>query len=129
MHTLTWMRELFVLKSTEKFSSPAVEMLTTFAKATGTDTPVPPCPCGHCGVTLEMVSGKKGEVPEEGVFTVCVKCGGLNQFGPGMVLQAFPDERLDELLAEFRAHLEEARDLMRWARLNYKQPRKATVFS
>jgi hypothetical protein len=104
-------------KRETKHTSKALEMLTTFAKSTGTDSPVPPTPCGWCGMVLEMASGEQGQVPVERSFSLCVKCGGVNQFGAGLVLERFPDERFDELPEAFAEQLRESRDLIRSARM------------
>lgn len=107
-------------------TSKALDRLTHFAKATGTTTAVPPSPCGHCSALLEYACGEPGNEPVPGCFSICVKCGGINQFGEQLQHLKVTEQDLESqgIPEEFRAELREQQTLMRQARLQYRQSRK-----
>lgn len=101
--------------------SEGLRTLRAFACRTGTDTDVPPSPCGHCGHVNEFASGQLGQVPRPGDFSVCASCGGVNSFRADLSTKAVRDE---DIPAQVRAQLSEMRDQIRQARLQLVMKRR-----
>ena len=51
------------------------------------------CPC--CGKTIDRAAGLNcPDAPREGDVAVCIGCGAVNEFGPGLVLRLIPQKVL-----------------------------------
>lgn len=85
----------------------------------------PPSPCVGCGQPLDASSGLPGESPNEGDLSTCVHCGAFHVFCADMSLRGLTEAELSELPADVRAELEEARDLLRAAKMPVKKGARA----
>ncbi len=100
--------------------SKAFTELESFAYAKGETTQIVASPCGHCGCLLENASSAAGDSPDPGCFSVCVRCGGINQFDENLRLARVDEAALEALPPEARSHLLEMGDLLRAARMGAK---------
>ena len=57
-------------------------------------TLVPLCTCA-CGATLDAASGRPGAEPSPGDLSICIECGNVSAFGPGLRLLPVDLEHLD----------------------------------
>jgi hypothetical protein len=100
-------------------SSQAFRTLEAFARQTGTETQMPPSPCGHCGRSNELATGEEGHAPQPGAFAVCAGCAGINRYGDALQLVAVAEAEIEAMPPEHRTVLREHQDLLRTARMQY----------
>jgi hypothetical protein len=86
-----------------------------------TDTRIAESPCPHCGKGLDGATGEGDAVPKVGALGVCCYCGGLIQYGAGLVHQGLTEAELRGLTGireETVSTMLEMRDAIRAAMLN-----------
>jgi hypothetical protein len=104
------------------YRSEAVKALEDFAFRKGTDTVVPPSPCGHCGRVNDHASGPAGAVPTPGTFTMCFQCLGINRFDDALLQVKVSEEEIDGMHPSYREHFDEMRAMIRQSRLSSRPP-------
>jgi hypothetical protein len=70
----------------------------------------PPRLCPWCGELLDTAAGiDADQAPVVGDISVCIKCGGVCLFGPGLALECCPDTLWQNEHAPLPAQIREAR--------------------
>lgn len=69
--------------------------------------------CPYCAAVIDRAGGPETERPEPGDFSMCVRCGGYLVFGDKLQPIGMPDEMLETVEPETRAHLQRMRKLLR----------------
>lgn len=99
-----------------------MKALEDFAFRKGTDTVVPPSPCGHCGRVNDHASGPAGVAPTPGTFTMCFQCMGINRFDDALLQVKVTEEEIDAMEPDYRAYFDEMRAMIRQSRIASTRP-------
>jgi hypothetical protein len=69
------------------------------------------CPC--CGVSLDKAANVlNDDGPKENDISICVYCGSINKFGPGMIIVKMEKAELDSLPWEFQLEVYRAQSMV-----------------